>query len=219
MCNLILSFNIVIFRYSIIFAGSVYINDTQIWPSSAVPAHYNDVIMRAMASIVCLTVCSGVDQRKHQSSAWLAFVRGIHRRPVDSPHNRPVTRKCFHWWRYHTMFRPLTVLSHQHECRILTCFVPNLSGYQWFRMILVDICWQFDVIKMADNISLYILTLNPLEDLGVILEIQFLILFLQIGIFRFSCDSDLIWMMRRHLSGEKSILVQLMSWNLMSLPK
>ena len=29
----------------------------------------------------------------HQSSASLAFVRGIHRRPVNSPHKWPVTRK------------------------------------------------------------------------------------------------------------------------------
>ena len=47
--------------------------------------HYNDVIMGAMASqitsltIVFSTVYSGADQRKHQSSASLAFVRGIHR--------------------------------------------------------------------------------------------------------------------------------------------
>ena len=44
-------------------------------------------------SIVCSTVCSGVDQRKHQSSASLALVRGIHRWPVDSPHKGPETRK------------------------------------------------------------------------------------------------------------------------------
>ena len=37
----------------------------------------------------------GTDQRKHQSSASLAFVRGIHRRPVNSPHKWPVTRKMF----------------------------------------------------------------------------------------------------------------------------
>ena len=37
----------------------------------------------------------GADQRKHQSSASLAFVRGIHRRPVNSPHKGPVTRKVF----------------------------------------------------------------------------------------------------------------------------
>ena len=45
------------------------------------------------ASIVYLNVCSGTDQRKHQSSVSLAFVRGIHRGPVNSPHKRPVTRK------------------------------------------------------------------------------------------------------------------------------
>ena len=47
--------------------------------------HYNDVLMSAMASqitslaIAYSTVYSGADQRKHQSSASLAFVRGIHR--------------------------------------------------------------------------------------------------------------------------------------------
>ena len=47
--------------------------------------HYIDVTMTTMVSqITSLTVVysivySGVDQRKHQSSASLAFVRGIHR--------------------------------------------------------------------------------------------------------------------------------------------
>ena len=40
-------------------------------------------------------VYSDADQRKHQSSASLAFVRGIHRGPVNSPHKWPVTRKMF----------------------------------------------------------------------------------------------------------------------------
>ena len=40
-------------------------------------------------------VYSGADQRKHQSSASLAFVRGIHRSPVNSPPKGPVTRKMF----------------------------------------------------------------------------------------------------------------------------
>ena len=57
--------------------------------------------MVAMASqitsltIVYSTVYSGADQRKHQSSGSLAFVRGIHRGPVNSPHKWPVTRKMF----------------------------------------------------------------------------------------------------------------------------
>ena len=38
---------------------------------------------------------SGADQRKHQSSTSLAFVQGIHRWPVNSPHKWPVTREIF----------------------------------------------------------------------------------------------------------------------------
>ena len=36
---------------------------------------------------------SSTGQRKHQSSASLAFLPGIHRWPVNSPHKGPVTRK------------------------------------------------------------------------------------------------------------------------------
>ena len=63
--------------------------------------HYCDVIMSGVVSpiisvtIVFITVCSGADQTKHQSSVSLAFVRGIHRWPVYSPHKGPVTRKMF----------------------------------------------------------------------------------------------------------------------------
>ena len=46
-------------------------------------------------SIVFSTVCSGAHQRNHQSSASLAFVRGIQRWPVNPPHKGPVTRKMF----------------------------------------------------------------------------------------------------------------------------
>ena len=45
--------------------------------------------------IVYSIVYSDADQRKHQSSASLAFVRFIHRGPVVSPHKWPVTRKMF----------------------------------------------------------------------------------------------------------------------------
>ena len=64
-------------------------------------SHYDDVIMTMLASqITSLTVVysivySGVNQRKHQSSASLAFVREIHRGPVNFPHKWPVTRKMF----------------------------------------------------------------------------------------------------------------------------
>ena len=57
--------------------------------------------MGAMASqitdptIIYSTVYSGADQRKYQSSASLAFGRGVHRWPVISSHKWPVTRKMF----------------------------------------------------------------------------------------------------------------------------
>ena len=84
-------------------------------PLQSIPHHYGDIIMGMMASritsltIVYSTVYSGADQRKHQSSASLAFLRGIHRRPVNSLHKWPVTRKMFtfddvimilYWWSY-----------------------------------------------------------------------------------------------------------------------
>ena len=46
-------------------------------------------------TFVYSTVYLGADQRKHQSSALLAFVWVIHRWPVNSPHKEPVTRKMF----------------------------------------------------------------------------------------------------------------------------
>ena len=46
-------------------------------------------------TIVYSVVYSDADQRKHQSSASLAFVHGIHRGPVNSPHKWPVTWKMF----------------------------------------------------------------------------------------------------------------------------
>ena len=74
-----------------------------IWssPASYGVFHYDDVIMTMLASqitslmVVYSIVYSVVNQRKHQSSASLAFVREIHRGPVNFPHKWPVTRKMF----------------------------------------------------------------------------------------------------------------------------
>ena len=70
-------------------------------PKGYIIVQYSDVIMGTMASqitsltIVYAIVYSGADQRKHQSSASLAFVREIHRLPMNFPHKWPVTRKMF----------------------------------------------------------------------------------------------------------------------------
>ena len=60
-------------------------------------------------TIVYSTVYSDADQRKHQSSASLAFVRGIHRGPVNSPHKWPETRKMFP---FDDVIMGITVLTH-----------------------------------------------------------------------------------------------------------
>ena len=81
---------------------------------SIIEPHYNDVTMSKVASqitsltIVYSTVYSGPDQTKHQSSASLAFVRGIHRGPVNSPHKWPVNAEDVSiWWRHHELWHSL----------------------------------------------------------------------------------------------------------------
>ena len=82
-------------RFSCIQHGKLFLRE------SMCIMYYCDVIMGAMASqitsltIVYSTVHSDANQRRHQSCASLAFVRGIHRWPVNSPHKWPVTRKMF----------------------------------------------------------------------------------------------------------------------------
>ena len=63
-------------------------------------SHYIDVIMSMTASLITSvsifysTVCSGADQRKHQSPTSLGFVSGIHQSLVNSPGQ--YCKKCFH---------------------------------------------------------------------------------------------------------------------------
>ena len=64
--------------------------------------HYDDVIMTTMASqitslaVVYSSVYSDADQRKHQSSASLAFVWGIHRDRWIPRTKDQLRGKCFH---------------------------------------------------------------------------------------------------------------------------
>ena len=66
-------------------------------------------------SIVCSAVCSGADQRKHQNSASLDFVRRIHRWPMESPHKGTVTQKIFPFmtssWHHHVSSRPYDAMD------------------------------------------------------------------------------------------------------------
>ena len=121
--------------------------------------HYNDVIMNAITSqitsltIVCSNAHSGADQRKHLSSASLAFVRGIHRWPVNSPHKGPVTRKCFHLMtlscpRKMISFRltPLFIVLVRHIKKNtkakIECLSPNMYGPIRLLLIFHLLCQQ-----------------------------------------------------------------------------
>ena len=96
--------------------------------------HYNDVLMGAMASeitsltIIYSTVYSGADQRKRQSSASLAFVRGIHRWPVNSPLKWPVTRKMFPFDDAIMMRLRRSHLHHPEEPRVPLTSHPHLDS-------------------------------------------------------------------------------------------
>ena len=69
--------------------------------------HYGDVMSTITSQITsltifCSTVFSSTNQRKYQSSASLAFVRGIHRSPVNFSHRRDSNAENDSiWWRHH----------------------------------------------------------------------------------------------------------------------
>ena len=78
-----------------------------ITPVQCCSCHYNDVIMVRIASqitsimIVYSHAYSGADQREHQSSTSLAFVRGIHRDRWIPRTNGSNAENVSIWWRHH----------------------------------------------------------------------------------------------------------------------
>ena len=92
-------------------------------------SHHSDIIMSTMASqitsliIVYWAVYSSADQRKHRGSVSLAFVRGIHRWPVNSPHKVPVTRKMFSFDDVSMCYWLVVIQSH----RVTTVYVQYSS--------------------------------------------------------------------------------------------
>ena len=104
--------------------------------------HYYDVIMGSMASqitsltIVYPTVHSGADQRKHQSSASLAFVREIHRWPVNYPPKWQVTRKMFPF--YDVIIQGVIGDHNDAWCEVN---IPHLNSID---VLLLIIGWCFE---------------------------------------------------------------------------
>ena len=110
-----------IYSHAVPFHYTWNVHRNELWNHDKPPMnvlHYSDVIMGTLASqITSLTIVysadySDSDQRKHQSSASLAFVWGIHRGPVNSPHKWPVTPKMF-------PFDDVIMLIKCHSARIM----------------------------------------------------------------------------------------------------
>ena len=131
--------------------------------------HYSDVIMSVLASqvtsltiVYLLTFYSGTYQRKHQGSASLAFVWGIHRWPVNSPHKGPVTWKMYpfddvimtrtQWWIKNKS-------TNNHECSLLAIYF-EAKMFMLPSAHCIVLCWNLQpnvdhiIVKTNMNIGL-----------------------------------------------------------------
>ena len=92
--------------------------------------YYCDVIMGTITSQITSSWLFTqsffqAEIKKHQSPASLAFVQGIHRWPVNSPHKGPITRKMLPF--DDVIMKPLYTACHGMESRCQChCFVSRL---------------------------------------------------------------------------------------------
>ena len=128
--------------------------------------HYSDVKMGTIVSqitsltIVYSTVYSDADQIKHQSSASLAFVRGIHRGPV--------TRKSFHLMTSSWTLGFYSLLSGRTSCRKISWSKPRDSDLNFSNRLQI---WQAprqkpcqDACQMSDHYSIQSRDLETSRD-------------------------------------------------------
>ena len=105
-------------------------------------------------TIVYSTIYSGAYQRKHQSSAPLAFVRGPHRWPVNSPHKWPVTREMLTFNDVIAKVMTVFVISWpglcvscthsagKHDMFLMFCLLRFYYFFLWIHMIDLSIFFQ-----------------------------------------------------------------------------
>ena len=117
----------------------------------AVGQHYSDVIMGIMASqitcisIICSTVGSGADQRKHQSSASLAFVGGNSPVAGEFPTQRVSnTENVSIWWRHH---------DQHYDSSCMTC---SSNGARFY---------QHNISNFFGQSIIWLVRFQPIEDL------------------------------------------------------
>ena len=119
-------------------------------------------------TIVYSTIYSGADQSKHQSSASLAFVWGIHRGPVNSPHKWPVTRKMFPFDDV-IMCRPNAInfpsqntIDSSGICGVFIDFIMNCS-------VVMQICSSWVLGFHCVNMYAFIFVMGSILSVDVVL--------------------------------------------------
>ena len=116
----------------------------------------------ASLNIVYSTVFSGADQRKHHSSASLAFVRGIHQWPVNSSHKWLVARKMF-------LFEDVIMIDYPPSysslfSRLFPAFITHTKTYHlpalWEQLFLtysIKYIYILNCIRITDSTEIFIL--------------------------------------------------------------
>ena len=109
------------------------------------------------------------DERKHQSSTSLAFVRGNPRLPVDSPHKGPVTRKMFPF-NYLIMLIQTLIGVHNN--------ILSLSDEVQVKILLKQIhvkipVWPQGVLNLASEIYLSRFYLTFPHNDGIYFQVMF----------------------------------------------
>ena len=120
-------------------------------------------------SIVCSTVSTGADQRKHQSCASLGFVRRKHRWPVGSPHKGPEARNKFPFddaimliaKRYVRQAYTTSYFGHIHShTRLLVQWNLSVTTTFIIEFITCDLFSNHGVFMKTEGINLLLLTIS-----------------------------------------------------------
>ena len=138
-------------------------------------------------AIVYSTVYSGADQRKHQSSASLVFVRGIHRWPVNSPHKGPVTRKMFPFDDV-IKIRPFSLFYKTNICNKSSAWLSHFKEKtkNYARGLTIVMLWRGGLMMAVLLISS---TVSSLTQFRILTNIQWNMSVTTTSIMRFiTCD-------------------------------
>ena len=95
---------------------------------------------------------SDADQRNHESLASLAFVRVIHRGPVNSPHKWPVTRKMFPFDDVIMIYPALIAfcIHSKASCGQMIIYWLKKSALVWLSSSWDGECQNIGIIKWND---------------------------------------------------------------------